>query len=748
MKERFYQSAANNSLEKNIAEGKNTNLVVIPVGGGKSVVIAHQTNNLLEKDQEGRVLLLAHRGELSTQNAEKITAINPKIKIGFEAAETICNPENQVMVASVQTVGKKGLERIRRWTDPKNIKAIKIDEAHHIPGGKTYQTVIEEIQKENPNVIVTGFTATPDRADGEKIDPWLAHVAYEISMAELVSAKYLAPLKGIRVKTQTSMESFLKDKKKDYNEDQLGKIVNNAARNQMAVDIARVKHPDDIGLAFCVNKAHASQVGELFNLAGIPTAVVTEDTPKKEREDLKRRLRSGEIKIAVSVGCLTEGFDLPEVKVLYMLRPTKSPVVYIQMIGRASRLIFEPNPLDPEGEWIANWELKSFSTVYDFIDEKTEETGSYTLSKSQGLHPEFDPQGEDIFAIQEKIQAESQNQFLLAAALQNARSLDEINSLLEEDDLLKKIQSIRYAPNQDVDWIQAKEDEYWLQLSLGEIVKISENALGQFVINLPKIDLKTRRTKLQEYREKKEKENKEENSPPQPVICLEDQFQTEIASENDLNPNQEPDFIDPQEILLPNAKDIDDALSQATECISKLIPSDTPLIDNKASWKEKQKDIPITEGQKNLLLNQRLKISREELEAYSKPQASELISRIMLQKSILASQDILTLGKYKNAPLHLINLYDPDYLDWAVKNNVGEKDKLKEKIQRIQKENPVDWLKTYRPTIYKRDFQEIEASCQKDFEKDPDDLRKVVRFALNQDHTRPWDRILEANKKT
>lgn len=355
MKLRYYQDAAHLRTVTNIEQGKRDNLIVIPVGGGKSVVIAHQAIYAISKNPKKRVILIAHRKELSTQNAEKLLTCDPTLKVGFEKGTQKCDPNDQVMVASILTIGREGIPRIREWCDPKDIAGIFIDEAHHIPGGKTYQTVLDELRAENPELIVTGFTATPKRGDGEKIDDYIQHLSYEISMQELVEAKYLARILGIKVKTETSMGEFVKDKRKDFDEDALAKAVNNAKRNQLAVDIYKAKHPGEKALVFCVNKAHAKHVGDLFSNQGIKSKVVTEDTPANERDSIKDEVRAGNIDVLINVSCLTEGFDLPELTALFMLRPTKSPVLYEQCLDTQTEI------LTPNG-WATHKTIKQEKT--------------------------------------------------------------------------------------------------------------------------------------------------------------------------------------------------------------------------------------------------------------------------------------------------------------------------------------------------------------------------------------------------
>lgn len=726
MKLRYYQFDAQTAVQKNVERGILGNLVVIPVGGGKSVIIGHLALWALRNQPGKKALILAHRKELSTQNAQKIQTIDPSIKLGFEKSKDICPKEANIMMASIQTIGKEGIERVRRWADPKEIGVILVDEAHHIPGGKTYQILLEEIRRENPNVIVVGFTATPKRGDGEKIEDYISHVAYEIGMAELVEKKFLARIIGFKIRTETSMGDFVGEKRKDFDEKKLAKLVNNIKRNQLAVDIYKNKHQGQSALAFCVSKAHARAVATMFIESGVKAACITEDTPEKERENLLQAFKDGEIQVLTNAMVLTEGFDAPKIQVLFMLRPTKSPVLLEQMIGRGLRLIAYPNPRDPEGEWLIDWESKSNCHIYDFVDQKATQAGACNLATMLDLNPEFDMNGEDVFGLKARMDSHSEGDPLLAAALAQAHTPEEIEMLLQSHNLMAELQAIRYVPDQSAQWMEISPSESWIQLPYGETARVHVNSLGAYELDCPPINLEPR----QKSREKYLEENPDRSLP-------------EIPSSN--TPDQKTLVLGEKGKVHLQAQSLEEALAEASELFFEALPCDKHLLKSNSTWKTRAKEEPATQAQKNKISSKRIEISEEDLQKLSKADASELILKSNLQSQMMAHQGRISFGQYQGAPLHLIHLYDPSYYKWMGLNTQTklEAANLLKTAEEVPNENPIHWLANYRPRLYEKDFAGMEEFYEKEWAKDPEDVRKTIKFALDNDASPPWPMVLQ-----
>jgi superfamily II DNA or RNA helicase len=714
LKQRFYQEQATQATIRNITNQKRDNLIVIGVGGGKSVTIAHLALWALDRNPGTRALIVSHRKVLDKQNAKKISAIAPQVRLGYERASEACNRNDQIMVASIDTIGVEGLPRVTRWCDLSKISIVLIDEAHHIPGTKGYQVLLKELRTANPEIIIVGFTGTPKRGDGERIDQYIAHLSYQIGMQQLTEAGYLARLRCTKVKTSTSLHMFANKRTKEFQEDKLAAIVDNPERNQLVAAIYNTKHPGAKAMVFAVNKQHAQNLAATLTQNKIRCVVITDDTPDKIREELNLRLDDNTYDVVISIGCLSEGYDYPKMSVLFMCRPTKSPALLEQLLGRGSRLICNPNPNDLSAEWIIDWKAKTYFNVYDFVDLKAEQAGCQTVAKVAGLNPDFDLNGDDVFDIKAKLDEQTHGNPLLANALASALSLEEINKLLCSHDLLAEISCIQYTHGSSLPWVQMQNQSSWLQLSRGEVIKTEQNALGQYVLQVPSIDVQSR---LSQHTDRQNLTDEETDADSHPSFRQ----------------------IGPKEIIL-SAESEEEAREQAEKQIQRLIPSDYYLLRKDANWRNQAANEPLTEKQKWKLSQLQIQLPPEKLQAMTKAQASDLITKAELQHKLMIQQRRIHFGKYKGTPLQLIQLFDPGYLVWLTENpHILTRNQLTvETIHAIQTECPLEWLKSYRPRIYAKDYAGMEKRLLKDFREKPEDFNKTLKWTFENDPTKPW----------
>jgi ATP-dependent helicase IRC3 len=725
MKPRFYQKEAIQASRNDLQAGHLRQLIVMAVGGGKSLVIAHLTKLILEDHRaaDGRAIILTHREILGTQNKEKLLIAEPALDglIGTEKAQNRCQPTDRVMMASVQTVGKEktGPDRIRAWCPLHKIKAIFIDEAHHAAGGKSYQNVLNTILEANPHLLVVGFTATPKRGDGERLDKIFTRETYKIELDELIKLKFLVPFRGWKIHTETRLEG-IQTQAGDFKIKDLEERVNVTARNRLAVEVQQKRHPGQTAMAFCVDKAHAKSVAEEFNQAGIPAETITEDTDPEHRAGLKSRLDSGQTQVVCCVETLTEGFDYAKIMAIHMLRPTKSPVLFMQILGRGSRPVAHPNPEDPDGEWLIDWDAKPCCHFYDYVDIKGEEMGAYNLARIAGLAPQFKTDGVDVFAIKEQIDAIAQTEPLLAAALRNAQSKEEIRLLWEPHDLLTEIKRINYVKSKGAKlrWIDL-HDEYWVQLKHGELVKLTKNALGQFQLALPKIDKGKRQIK--------ELERNGHHLDPE--------------EKSNLRKNQ----IEAQTIILPDAT-TEKALSHAADIVLQQVPEDKNFITLHAPWRKRTANDEPPQWVKNFLRRNKI----PNVDKLKRAEADELHDKITATRNIHKEQGRFHFGKYKGIPIPMVALFAPDYLHY-LKREIPRKWKENEAAyQDALEKNPLEWLEEYNPKLYKKYFGDNRKIANQYFALHPQPFRELVKNVIRQDPLNEWSRYLkkEAQKRT
>jgi DNA repair protein RadD len=334
---RPYQEEAVASVYEHLRTRDDNPCVVIPTGGGKTPVMATICRDAV-KNWQGRVLILAHVKELLEQSAEKLQQVCPEIKFGiYSAGLKKRETKAPVIVAGIQSIYKRACE-----LGP--VDLILVDEAHMIAveGEGMYRQFLADARVVCPHLRIVGFTATPFRLKSGLIctpDHFLNHVCYEIGVRELIVQGYLSPLitKAGREKVDTSgvqvrggefvaglLESLMDEPQ----------LVEAACRETMQQTRDRKSV-----LIFAAGVRHGQHVVQRLKTEhGVECGFVTGETPSGERDRLLERFKSGDLRFLCNVNVLTTGFDAPNVDCVVLLRPTMSPGLYYQMVGRGFRL--------------------------------------------------------------------------------------------------------------------------------------------------------------------------------------------------------------------------------------------------------------------------------------------------------------------------------------------------------------------------------------------------------------------------
>ena len=345
---RPYQNDAVQSVYRHLREKDNNPCVVIPTAGGKSLCIAQVAKDAVTV-WNGRVMILAHVKELVEQNAAKLKSICPELKVGiYSAGLDSRETDAPVIVAGIQSVYNK-IDAFRPFD------LVMIDEVHMVPpdGEGRYRTFLEAAKRVNPRVRLIGWTATPYRTQGGLIckpENLLNEVCYEIGVKELINRGYISNITakagrhapdtdGLHIRAG---EFVAEDVEKLMGEDGL---VNSACR-----EIVELTKDRQACLVFCTSVAHCKKVAAMITkLSGEECAIVTGDTPADEREETIKRLRGETVKADLfnempplkyccNVSVLTTGTDIPRLDTIALLRPTNSPGLLVQMVGRGFRL--------------------------------------------------------------------------------------------------------------------------------------------------------------------------------------------------------------------------------------------------------------------------------------------------------------------------------------------------------------------------------------------------------------------------
>ncbi|NRQ11581.1 DEAD/DEAH box helicase [Aliiroseovarius sp. xm-v-208] len=335
---RPYQEAAISSIYDYFQSNKGNPLVVIPTAGGKSLVMASFIEGVLKAWPDQRILIVTHVRELIAQNHAEMIGLWPEAPAGiYSAGLGKREAQARVLFAGIQSIH-------RRAHEIGHTDLVLIDEAHLIPGNSStmYRRFLDALQVINPALKVIGLTATPFRTGSgmlhEGKDALFTDIAYEAPVRDLIDAGYLSPLISKQPATRLDV-SKVGTRAGDFIARDLAAAVDQEATTRAAVTEI-ITHGKDrkSWLAFCSGVDHARHVAEEFARQGITCRTIFGDTPKEERDAIIAAFKRGEIRALASMGVLTTGFNAPAVDLIALLRPTKSAGLYVQMVGRGTRL--------------------------------------------------------------------------------------------------------------------------------------------------------------------------------------------------------------------------------------------------------------------------------------------------------------------------------------------------------------------------------------------------------------------------
>lgn len=338
IKLRPYQEEAIGSIFRYFDKGNVGNpLVVAPTGSGKSILIGEFIRRVCTTWPDQRILMLAHRKELLSQNAQKIRTLWPEAPVGLYSASLKSREFDQITVGQIQSVYRRGDQ-----IGYQNL--ILVDEAHLMPkgGDGMYQTLLASLRKFNERIRIIGFTATPYRMKSglliEGKDRVFTDIAYNIPILDLINDGYLSRLISKTSVVQADL-SRVKIQAGEYILGQAEAVMDDEILTAKALDEVE-KYCEDrkSWLIFTCGVKHAEKVTDALRDRGYNTECVVGDTPPMMRDIAVNRFRAGEARALVNCQVFTTGFDAPNVDAIIMLRPTCSPGLHVQMIGRGSRL--------------------------------------------------------------------------------------------------------------------------------------------------------------------------------------------------------------------------------------------------------------------------------------------------------------------------------------------------------------------------------------------------------------------------
>lgn len=319
---RPYQQEAREAVHKEW-ETRRSTLLVIPTGGGKTIIFSAIIEDCVRKGQ--RVLVLAHRSELLDQAADKLHK-STGLQCAVEKAEQSCiGSWFRVVVGSVQTLQRE--KRLQQF-DPDFFDVIIIDEAHHALADG-YRVILDHFT----GAKILGVTATPDRGDMKDLGAVFESLAYEYTLPRAVNEGYLAPIKAVTIPLKLDI-SQVGVQSGDYKPGELGTALD-PYLDQIAEVIAR-ECADRKTVVFLPLIATAQKMRDILNRHGMRAAEVNGQSD--DRAQVLADFDADRYNVLCNAMLLTEGWDCPSVDCIVVLRPTKQRGLYCQMVGRGTRL--------------------------------------------------------------------------------------------------------------------------------------------------------------------------------------------------------------------------------------------------------------------------------------------------------------------------------------------------------------------------------------------------------------------------
>lgn len=323
MELRPYQEEAKESIFDEWDKGVLKTLLVLPTGCGKTVVFAKVAENCVRRGE--RVLILAHRGELLEQAADKIAKVTG-LGCSTEKAEQSClGSWFRITVGSVQTLMRE--KRLGQFP-ASYFNTIIIDEAHHCISN-SYQKILQYFGSAH----VLGVTATPDRGDMQNLGQVFDSLAYEYTLPKAIREGYLSPIKALTIPLQLDLSS-VSIQSGDFKAGDIATALD-PYLYQIADEMEKYCK-DRKTVVFLPLVKTSQKFKEILNENGFRAAEVNGES--RDRAEVLEAFDRGDYNVLCNSMLLTEGWDCPSVDCVIVLRPTKVRSLYSQMVGRGTRL--------------------------------------------------------------------------------------------------------------------------------------------------------------------------------------------------------------------------------------------------------------------------------------------------------------------------------------------------------------------------------------------------------------------------
>jgi len=348
-----FQERLLEQIELSRERGHHRNLLVAATGTGKTVMAALDYQRLRKRLPRARLLFVAHREEILTQSRATFAHALRDGNFGEEWVGGRKPADFEHVFASIQSLNASGVEQIQ----PDHFDVVIVDEFHHAAAA-SYRRLLDHLAPKQ----LLGLTATPERSDGVSVLEWFGdRIAAELRLWDAIDQHRLTPFAYYGIADELDLREIPWRRGRGYDETALTNAITGTdvwARRVLQQFLEHFGNPPEVRcLGFCVGVKHAVYMARVFREHGVPAVAITGETRDDERKRALRDLERGEVRVVFSVDLFNEGVDVPTVDALLMLRPTESPLLFLQQLGRGLR--------KAEG--------KAVCTVLDFVGHHRKE---------------------------------------------------------------------------------------------------------------------------------------------------------------------------------------------------------------------------------------------------------------------------------------------------------------------------------------------------------------------------------------
>jgi superfamily II DNA or RNA helicase/HKD family nuclease len=312
--------------------GHHRNLLVAATGTGKTVMAALDFASLRHALTRSRLLFIAHREEILNQSLATFRYALREPTFGEKWVGGARPTRFEHVFASIQSLNANDLDAL----PADHFDVVVVDEFHHAAAA-SYERVLDHLSP----IELLGLTATPERSDGLPILQWFDdRIAAELRLWDAIDQQHLAPFLYFGIHDGLDLRDVPWRRGRGYDIEALSNTYTSSDAWARLVIQQLSDHADIASmraLGFCVSIQHAHFMAEHFSRHGIDAVAISGESRQAEREGALRDLAAGRVRVVFSVDLFNEGVDVPDVDTILMLRPTESPTLFLQQLGRGLR---------------------------------------------------------------------------------------------------------------------------------------------------------------------------------------------------------------------------------------------------------------------------------------------------------------------------------------------------------------------------------------------------------------------------